>query len=194
MLQDLPYPIGDFCCVQALGRLPHEIVRMASRQLCWLLVGLACANALNEIKPHMTLRHDSPACRRRTGCMCVQSKTPPDLQAAAARPALVHVKAMPCGDELDKRIFALAAPAFLNFLILPITGVYCSRLQTRPTDCDSAQLSPTMPSSPPVASLLHRPWICFSSGSLALLSPQLGRPPRTKCTQRQHCSRTSSRS
>lgn len=41
-----------------------------------------------------------------------------DLQAAA--PPLP--RALPCGDALDKRIWTLALPAFVNFLILPITG------------------------------------------------------------------------
>ena len=41
-----------------------------------------------------------------------------DLVAAAPP----RIRSLPCGDELDSRIWKLALPAFVNFLILPITG------------------------------------------------------------------------
>ena len=33
-----------------------------------------------------------------------------------------RIQSLPCGDALDKQIWTLAMPAFINFLILPITG------------------------------------------------------------------------
>ena len=42
----------------------------------------------------------------------------PDLVAAASP----RIQSLPCGDDLDSRIWKLALPAFINFLILPVTG------------------------------------------------------------------------
>lgn len=63
----------------------------------------------------------SAAVRRGAGA---HASAPPDalVTASPAPPNTPPVKVMPCGDDLDRRISALAIPAILNFLILPITN------------------------------------------------------------------------
>lgn len=49
------------------------------------------------------------------------AEMPPKEELVAAAPA-PRLQSLPCGDALDKRILTLAAPAMVNFLILPLTG------------------------------------------------------------------------
>ncbi|KAL3892942.1 MAG: hypothetical protein SGPRY_014631, partial [Prymnesium sp.] len=49
-----------------------------------------------------------------------RSPRAPSPLLAASEPT--KLPALPCGDELDKRIFSLALPAVANFMILPLTG------------------------------------------------------------------------
>jgi hypothetical protein len=93
---------------------------MVSRHLCLLVLlqsacgfvtpDVACSRV--DVKPRfrpVTLAASSP----------IVANAEADLQAAAPPPL---PRAMPCGDPLDQRIWKLALPAFVNFLILPITG------------------------------------------------------------------------
>lgn len=93
---------------------------MVSRHLCLLVLlqsacgfvtpDVACSRV--DVKPRfrpVTLAASSP----------IVANAEADLQAAAPPPL---PRAIPCGDPLDQRIWKLALPAFVNFLILPITG------------------------------------------------------------------------
>jgi len=62
-----------------------------------------------------------PVCSSRSALPDLRAVAPPSEGLLAAAPQTPPVKTFPCGDELDKRIGALALPAILNFLILPIT-------------------------------------------------------------------------
>lgn len=57
---------------------------------------------------------------RRISSVAVPAQNIVDEDLVAAAPP--RLGSLPCGDELDARIWKLALPAFINFLILPITG------------------------------------------------------------------------
>ena len=95
--------------------------RFDSSQLCaemFLVLAASTAFAFNfpaaRVAGH-TGASTGPALRRHATVRAAES---PDLIAAQPSEA---VKTWPCGDALDKKIVALAVPAIVNFLVLPIT-------------------------------------------------------------------------
>ena len=92
-----------------------------------VFIPLVTAYASGAVLPRSSARSIAGQCKARPqlGRTSVISAGEPALGNAdmvAAAPPTPRLQSFPCGDSLDARIFTLALPAFINFLILPVTG------------------------------------------------------------------------
>ena len=92
-----------------------------------VFIPLVTAYASGAVLPRSSARSIAGQCKARPqlGRTSVISAGEPALgnpDMVAAAPPTPRLQSFPCGDSLDARIFTLALPAFINFLILPVTG------------------------------------------------------------------------
>jgi len=99
--------------------LAHPTLICAAFMIAWAPLARDPSTRTNG-HSQLRIRSASP---RQDGLICMRLK-PIERKHADAQsnenPCKPHT--WPCGDVLDQRIFALALPAILNFLILPLTG------------------------------------------------------------------------